>query len=84
MSIWTSLFWKDVIERVIATVAQVLIAILSVDGFDLVNYNFEAGLTTVAIAAALVVLKAVVANVAVNNTVSPASLAKDARGYTNA
>ena len=77
MTIWRSLFWKDTLERVVATIAQVLIAILSADGLDLVNYDFQAGLVTVGIAAALVVLKAVVANTAVDNSVSPASLASD-------
>lgn len=80
MSIWNSLFWKDVAERVIATVAQVLIALLSVDGLDLVNIDVTAVLSTIAISAALVVLKSLVANEFVGKTVSPASLAKDSRG----
>lgn len=80
MTIWNSLFWKDVAERVIATVAQVLIALLSVDGLDLVNIDLTATLSTIAIAAALVVLKSLVANEFVGQTVSPASLAKDDRG----
>jgi hypothetical protein len=80
MSIWTSLFWKDTVERLIATVAQTLIAILSVDGLNLVNFDWQAGLTTIAIAGALVVLKAIVANAAVGRAVSPASLAADDRG----
>lgn len=80
MSIWTSLFWKDVAERVLATVAQVLIALLSVDGLDLVSIDVTATLSTVAIAAVLVVLKSLVANEFVGKTVSPASFAKDDRG----
>ena len=78
--IWNGLFWKDTIERVIATVAQVLITILSVDGLDLVNFDFEAGLVSVAIAAALVVLKAVAANAITDSSVSPASFASATDG----
>lgn len=77
MTIWGSLFWKDTFERVISTVAQVLIAILSADGLDLVTYDFQAGAITVLIAAALVVLKSVAANVVVDSSVSPASLVSD-------
>jgi hypothetical protein len=75
--IWTSLFWKDTIERTISTVAQVLITILSVDGLDLVNFDLEAGAIAVGIAGALTILKAVAANAITDpaNTVSPASLA---------
>lgn len=80
MSIWTGMFWKDTVERVIATVAQVLIAVLSADGLDLLQIDVAATVTTVAIAAALVVLKALVANLAVGRAVSPASLAPDNRG----
>ena len=80
MSIWTSLFWKDTVERVLATVAQVLIAVLSVDGLDLVALDWQATLSAVAIAGALSLLKAVVANAVTGNTVSPASLAPDNHG----
>ena len=75
MSIWTSLFWKDAIERVLSTVAQVLIAVLSVDGLNLVALDWTAVLSTVAIAGALSLLKAIVANSVTGRTVSPASLA---------
>lgn len=77
---WTSLFWKDVAERVIATVAQVLIALLTVDGFDLLTADFTAMAVAAGTAAILVVLKSVAAAY-VGGTVSPASLAKDDRGY---
>lgn len=75
--IWSGLFWKDTFERLISTVAQVLITILSVDGLDLVNFDWTSGAITVGIAAALVVLKAVAANAITNpaTTVSPASFA---------
>lgn len=80
MSIWTSLFWKDAAERVLSTVAQVLIAILSVDGLDLIQLDLEATLTTVLVAGGLALLKAIVANAAVGRAVSPASLVPDDRG----
>lgn len=81
MSIWNSLFWKDVAERVVATVAQVLLGLFAADGFDLLALDFQAALVTVAVAAVIVVLKAVVANELVKSpTVSPASLVKDDRG----
>ncbi len=75
--IWNGLFWKDTVERLISTVAQVLITILSVDGLDLVNFDFQSGAVTVGIAAALVVLKAVAANAITGDSVSPASFVSD-------
>lgn len=76
---YNSLFWKDVFERVVSTVAQVLIGLLTADGFDLLQLDLVATLTTLGVAAALVVLKSLVA-ANVSSTVSPASLAKDERG----
>ena len=76
---WTSLFWKDVAERVIATVAQVLLGIITADGFNLVNFDVASIATVVGVAAFGVILKALVAS-QVGKTVSPASLAKDDRG----
>lgn len=76
---WNSFFWKDVAERVIATVAQVLIALLTVDGFDLLTADFTAMGVACLVAAVLVVLKSVAAT-QVGHTVSPASVAKDDRG----
>ena len=75
----TSLFWKDVAERVVATVAQVLLGIITASGFNLVSFDVAGVLTTVGVAALAVVLKALVA-AQVGGTVSPASLAKDERG----
>lgn len=75
--IWNGLFWKDTVERMIATVAQLLITILSVDGLDLVHFDFEAGLVSVIIAAVLVVLKALAANAITSDSVSPASFATE-------
>lgn len=76
---YNSLFWKDVFERVVATLAQVLIALLTADGFDLLQADWQAVLVTLAVSGALVVLKAIVA-ANVKGTVSPASLASDSRG----
>lgn len=76
---YDSLFWKDVFERVVATVAQVLIALFTADGFDLLAADFTAMLAAAGVAAILVVLKSLAAS-AVGRTVSPASLAKDDRG----
>lgn len=82
MTIWDSMFWKDTVERVIFTVLQVLIAVLSADGLDLVALDWVGLFTTVGIAAALVLFKAVSANILTGNgTVSPASFAKDDRGF---
>lgn len=76
---FTSLFWKDTAERTIATVAQVLLGILTAAGFNLVNFDFIAVLTIVGVSAVSVVLKSLLAS-QVGKTVSPASLAKDERG----
>ena len=78
---FTGLFWKDTFERLVATLAQVLIAVLTVDGFDLWQADWKAVVATLAVSGALVVLKALVAAKAVDDTVSPASLAKDNRGF---
>lgn len=76
---YNSLFWKDVLERVIATVAQVLIALFTADGFDLLSADFTAMGVAAVTAAVLVVLKALVA-AQTGPSVSPASLARDDRG----
>lgn len=76
---WSSLFWKDVAERVVATVAQVLLAIITAEGFNVATFDVAATLTVVGVAAAGVLLKSLIAS-QVGKTVSPASLAKDERG----
>ena len=76
---YNSLFWKDVFERTVATVAQVILGIISVDAFNIATLDWHATLTLIGVSAAGVVLKALVA-ANVGPTVSPASLAKDERG----
>ena len=80
---WSKLFWKDVGERTVSTVAQVLIAVLTADGFNLLTADFTAIAVSCLVAGALVVLKSVAFNKAFENTptISPASFAKDERGY---
>ena len=74
---FTRLFWKDTAERVVSTAAQAAIALLTVDGFDLANFDLEKGAAVVGVAAALSFLKALVAGKATPaSDVSPASLAK--------
>lgn len=75
--VWTKAFWKDTAERVIFTVAQVLIALFTVDGFNLANIDLAAMLVTVGTTAILVVLKSIVAAAAVKNAISPASVIKE-------
>lgn len=81
MSIWNSLFWKDVAERSLSTAAQVVLGLLTADGFNLLNLDVNAVLVTVVVAVLIVVLKSFVANTLVTSrTVSPASLVTDSRG----
>lgn len=74
---WSKLFWKDTVERVVSTAAQAAIGVLTADGVGAANIDLEAGLAVVGIAAAVSFLKAIVAAHATNDTVSPASLAQD-------
>lgn len=77
---FNSLFWKDTFERVLATMAQVLITLFTVDQFNLLTADWTLVVSATATAGVLALLKALVANAAVDNTVSPASLAHDDRG----
>lgn len=76
---YTSLFWKDLGERVLSTIAQVLLGIVSADHFNLLSVDAKGILVAVVTAVILVVLKAIVA-ANVSPAISPASLAKDERG----
>lgn len=62
MSIWTAAFWKATAERVLSTAAQAAIAILTADGFNLLNIRWQGVLATVGLAALLSLLKSLVAN----------------------
>lgn len=75
----SSLFWKDTAERAFFTALQVILGIMTADGFDLVQVDFAAAATAVIVAVLAVVVKSGIAT-QVSRTVSPASLAKDDRG----
>lgn len=74
--LWTKAFWRDTVERVIVTGAEVTLAVITADGFDVVAFDFKAGAITVGLAAAASFLKSVIAGGATSNTVSPASFTK--------
>ena len=74
---YSKLFWKDVFERLVATLAQVLVGLFTADGFDVLALDAKSVATVLITSGVLVVLKAVVAVNAVDNTVSPASLVTD-------
>ena len=79
---FTSLFWKDAIERVVFTMVQVLLSIWASDGlFDVLNVDWKATASVVLSAGALALLKAILAAKATDNSVSPASFAHDDRGF---
>lgn len=78
---WNSLFWKDVAERVIVTFAEALLALFLVaPTTSVITFDWPSALGVSATAALISFLKAIVANFATGNTVSPASLAPDDRG----
>lgn len=59
---FTTAFWKDAAERAIATAAQSAIAVLGVDGFDLLEVGTSGVLSVAAGGALLSVLKSLVAS----------------------
>jgi len=77
--LFTSLFWKDTVERIVATVAQVLLGVITAANFNLLHFDVATVGATVGTAAAVALLKAIIAS-QVGPTVSPASLIKDERG----
>lgn len=77
---FTRLFWRDTVERVVSTMAQALLALLLTDGFDLLTFDWKAGLSVVVTAGVISLLKAIVADKLSKNTISPASLAPDDKG----
>ena len=64
LTIWTRDFWSATAERVLMTAAQVLIAVLTADGFDLIAANWRDIGVMVGTAALLSLLKSVAANAA--------------------
>lgn len=71
---YTSLFWKDTFERLVATLAQVALGLLATDLTSFASIPWEAWLMTLAVAGITVVLKALAAGNS-EGTVSPASFA---------
>jgi hypothetical protein len=59
---FTASFWKDTAERAVATAAQALVAVLSVDGIDWLQVDAKGIAATAAGAAVLSVLKSLVAS----------------------
>lgn len=69
------LFWRDAIERAIATAAQSTLAVLGADVIDVIgDVDWKGALSVAAGGALLSILKALAA-AKVANTISPASLA---------
>ena len=62
MSIWTKAFWKDAAERVVATAAQVAVAMLSADGMGVLDVAWTQTGSVVALAALLAFFKALAAS----------------------
>lgn len=77
MSMFTKSFAKDTAERVISTAAQALLAVILVDGFNLLNADWAATAGVVGVASLASFLKSVIAAGSTSNTVSPASFAKN-------
>lgn len=76
MSIFTSVFWKDTLERTFFTAAEAAAGLFVVDQFDIINLTTEKTLSTVFAITFAAFLKSVIANKAVDSTISPASFAK--------
>ncbi len=71
---WDKLFWKDAVERSFFTALQVVLALLTVDGFDLATFDLQAGAVAVAVAVLGVLVKSAIA-AGKTNSLSPASFA---------
>lgn len=64
LTIWSKDTWKAIAERVVSTTVQALIAVLTADGFDLINANWKDIGIIVGTAALLSFLKSILANAA--------------------
>lgn len=77
---FTGLFLKDTVERVLVTFAEALLAMFLVAPHtSVIAFDWPSALGVAATAAVISFLKAVIAS-RVSSTVSPASLATDDRG----
>lgn len=74
---FTRLFWKDTLERVVASAAGGVLTLLALDGADVLDGvdDVKAWFVVVGVPALTSLAKALVAT-RVNDSVSPASLAK--------
>jgi hypothetical protein len=63
-SIWSGAFWRATIERIIRTAAGALLALVIVDGFDLLAADWVGILSTVGLAALVSLLMAITSNAA--------------------
>jgi Putative lactococcus lactis phage r1t holin len=59
---WGRAFWEATAERAVSTMAQTLVAVLSVGGLDLASVPWWGALSTAGLAGVLAVAKAVAAN----------------------
>lgn len=76
--LFTALFWKDFVDRLVGTLAQVALGLLTADATS--GINWQVWLTTLAVAALGVFVKAYAAS-KVDGTISPASFAKAAPDF---
>ena len=68
---FTKLFWRDTIERIISTMAQFLLVLGGVDGSGFLNLQFEQILTMTALGGLATLLKALAAaNIGVTGSAS--------------
>jgi hypothetical protein len=62
---WTSLFWRDALERLLKTAAQVFATVLIAAGTGLFDTDWRAGLSAAGMAAALSLLTSIASGLAV-------------------
>jgi len=56
---WSSAFWKAAFERAVKTFAQALVAVMTADGFGLLDADWTARLSAAGMAAVLSLLASV-------------------------
>jgi hypothetical protein len=67
---FTLLFWKATLERIVVTAAQALAALLITDGFDITDLGAAQTWSVVGLAALLSLLKCVIAGASSNGSPS--------------